>query len=99
MIMKINTNISGEQEGYNLLHLRHSRWIKALARKLSSSDNDLADDLEQEGNIALWSIAKADRLVKGEDFGRYIHSSIRYTMRRFLRWERRQRAFLYAHPA
>lgn len=39
------------------MHLRHSRWIKALARQFSSSDNDLADDLEQEGNIALWSIA------------------------------------------
>lgn len=89
----------GEKGIYHFLYLHHSRWIKALARKLSSFDSDLADDLEQEGNIALWSIARAGRFIDGEDARRYIHSSIRYTMCRFLSWERRQRDLMCAYRA
>ena len=87
----MSSNISDTENLYYFLRMHHNLWIQATARQISKSNRDLADDLEQEGNITLWNIAKNNLLGKVEDSCRYVHSSIRFAMCRFLRRERKQR--------
>lgn len=84
-----NVNSSGAHsiEDYETLRTIYDRWIRVLARKLAVSDYDLAEDLEQEGHIALWKASRSSPVYNASNTIGYIRSCIRFRMFRFLKRE------------
>jgi len=56
---------------------RYKDTIAAIARKFAGRDDDLAEELRQEGLIALWNVKPA-RAVKNKDA--YIRQALKFRM-------------------
>ena len=63
-------------------HRRYKNTIAAIARKLANSNEDLFQDLVQEGRIALWSLDPAHALTNLDS---WIRQVIHFKMVDFLR--------------
>lgn len=60
----------------------YGKSIKAIARKLANSDDELAEDLEQEGALALWLL---DPRGASKNESAWIRTAVKNRMIDFLR--------------
>ena len=67
---------------FNRYYKQYKCVITAIARKLGGSDNDLVQDLEQEGLIALWKLNPAKAKTNKDAM---IRQAIRFRQIDFLR--------------
>lgn len=70
---------------YHKLYPQYSNWISQQADKLSRGDADLADDLQQQGLIALWDFTQHPLPESVQSVPAYICGRIRFSMYRLLR--------------